>query len=321
MAFINNWSASRFLNQGIKSKKFLDVMDKTIPWDWCVEKIDTYYKVTRPELGWRPRIETEKKLRMYFLSAWFNLSDIATEEAIYDRLSFQYFMNIDVTVDQIPDSTTLCEFRNFLESNELWKEILQIINDELKKAWLILSWGMLVDATIIKAPSSTKNIDKKRDPEMSSTQKSWNRFFWAKVHIATDTNWVVQWLQVTTAKVHDSNIYEEFIQEDTTHTVADAWYTGEPLKKIAEAKWIVHTAMKKRKRNQKVLSIADRLRNTLISMPRKVVEFPFGVIKHLWGHRKLRYRWLEKLKNQRFVLAGLCNMYRMRTKYLSWRFW
>lgn len=314
MAFTNNRSASRFLNQGIKSKKFLDEMNKVVPWERIVEKIDAKVLKTKPELWGRPRIETEKMLRMYFLSLRFNLSDVATEEAIYDRLSFQYFMNIDVTVDQIPDATTLNDFRQFLEANELWKKILDTSNNELKKAWLILSEWRLIDATILKASSSTKNESKSRDPEMWSTEKRWNWFFWAKAHIATDTNWVIQEIQVTSANVSDANVYEELINEETKYTVTDAGYPGKRLKKIAEWKWVQHTAMKRRWRGQKSLSIVDRLWNTLIAMPRKVVEFPFGVIKHLWGHRKLRYRWLEKLKNQRYVLSALCNIYRMRNK-------
>lgn len=296
-------------------------MEKTIPWDSIVEMIEKLIITSRPELWWRPRIETEKKLRMYFLSLRFNLSDIATEEAIYDRLSFQYFMNIDVTVDQIPDSTTLNDFRLFLETNEIGKIILETVNIELKRAGLILSEWRLIDATILIAPSSTKNEKKSRDPEMWSTEKRWNWFFWAKAHIATDTNGVIQEIQVTSASVSDANLYEELIDEDTKYTVTDAGYPGERLQKIAAEKWVVHTAMKRRWRGQKSLSIVDRLWNTLIAMPRKIVEFPFGVIKHLWGHRKIRYKWLTKLKNQRYVLSALCNMYRMRNKYMTWRFW
>lgn len=321
MAFVNNRSASRFLNQWIKSKKFLDEMNKITPWDAMVVRIEAQIIKSRPELWWRPRIETEKMLRMYFLSLWFNLSDVATEEAIYDRLSFQYFMNIDVTVDQIPDSTTLNDFRLFLEVNNLWKTMLEEANKELDKAGLILSEGKLIDATILRAPSSTKNEAKKRDPEMGSTEKWGVWYFWAKAHIATDTNWNIQEIQVSSASVHDSNVFEEFLDVDTKYTVTDVWYTWARLKNLAEDKGVVHTAMKKRKRNQKRLSTADQLWNTLISMPRKIVEFPFGVIKHLWGHRKIRYRWLAKLKNQRYALSALCNMYRMRNKYLSRRFW
>lgn len=292
-------------------------MNSIIPWERIVETIDSKINTGKPELWWRPKIATEKKLRMYFLSLWFNLSDISTEEGIYDRMSFQWFMNIDVTADQIPDSTTLCDFRNFLTENKLWEDILCVMNKALKSANLILAEWRLIDATIIKAPSSTKNANHARDPEMSSTEKSWNWHFGAKAHIITDTQWIIEDVVVSTASVHDSNMYEELVNENTKYTVADSWYTGERLKNIAQEKWIVHTAIKKRKRWQKSLSTGEKLWNTLIAMPRKVVEFPFGVIKHLWWHRKLRYRWLAKMQHQRYVLSALCNMYRMRKKYIA----
>jgi len=119
MSFINNWSASRFLNKGIRATKFLETMDKVMPREKLVDAIEKESKEGDKSKGGRPRISTEKKIRMYFLSQRFNLSDILAEENIYDRLSFQYFMNIDVTKDQIPDSTTLCNFRHFLEEKGL----------------------------------------------------------------------------------------------------------------------------------------------------------------------------------------------------------
>ena len=117
--------------------EFLDTMDRVIPREKLVNMINESILDRVDELWWRPRIATEKKIRMYFLSQWFNLSDILTEEWIYDRLSFQYFMDIDATVDQIPDSTTLCDFRLFLETNNLWKKILEIVNELLKEAEII----------------------------------------------------------------------------------------------------------------------------------------------------------------------------------------
>jgi len=322
MAFLDNRSASRFLNKKLRSTKFLDEMEKVIPWENLVDMIDAHIHLTREELWGRPRVNTETMLRMYFLSQWFDLSDILTEENIYDRLSFQYFMNIDVTTDQVPDSTTLCNFRHFLEENNLWKKILKEVNKMLEQADIMLTWGKLIDATLIAAPSSTKNKDNKRDPEMSSTKKRWSWIFWAKAHIGTDTNWLIHEVQITTAKVHDSQVYEDVIDEETTdYSLWDAWYTWKPLQELAKKKWIVHIAMKKRTRWQKRLTITQRLWNTLLSMPRKVVEFPFGVIKNLWWHRKTRYKWLEKLKNQWYILSALCNVYRVRHKIYNWRFW
>jgi len=300
--------------------EFLDTMDRVIPREKLVNMINESILDRVDELWWRPRIATEKKIRMYFLSQWFNLSDILTEEWIYDRLSFQYFMDIDATVDQIPDSTTLCDFRLFLETSNLWKKILEIVNELLKEAEIMMMGWTLIDATIIKAPSSTKNQNNERDPEMTSTKKRGNWSFWAKSHIATDTNWLIHDLQVTTAKIHDSQVYDEIVPDKSDYSIWDSAYDWDPLQKIAQEKWVVHVAMKKKEKWQKVLSICHRLWNTLLAMPRKVVEFPFWVIKHLWWHRKTRYRWLKKLKSQRYVLAALCNIYRSRKKLIR-RWW
>ena len=321
MAFVNNRSASRFLNKGIRAAKFLDEMDQIIPRERLTEMVDGSYEKTDPKKWWRPRVSSEKMLRMYFLSQRFNLSDVLTEESIYDRLSFQCFMDIDATSDQIPDSTTLCGFRHFIEEKNLGKEILRIINELLEEAEVIMAWWKLVDATLIKAPSSTKNKDHKRDPEMSSTKKRGNRHFWAKIHIGTDEQWYIKEMQTTTAKTHDSQVYDDLISHDDDHSLWDAAYIWEDIHKAAQDKWVTHVAMKKRKRWQKRLSTADRLRNTLLAMPRKVVEFPFWVIKNLRGHRKTRYRWLGKLKNQWYSLSALCNIYRARYKVIKRRFW
>lgn len=317
MAFSNNRSSSRIVNKKLRNMKFLEEMNNVIPRDKLVNKINEQMPIVREELWWRPRIETVKKLKMYFLSLRFNLSDIQTEESIYDRASFQWFMDIDVYSDIIPDSTTLCEFRKFINENKLWEEMLNIVNNILSDNDILLKDGTLIDATIIKAPSSTKNEDQKRDPEMSSTKKNNNFHFWAKVHIATDTNWLIKDLKVTTASIHDSQAYDWLTNDWSKYTIADSAYTWKPLKDIAKEKWINHTETIKRKRWEKSLSISSRLWNTLISMPRKVVEFPFGVIKNIWGHRKTKYRWLEKLKTMWFSLWMLCNLYRTRKKLLS----
>jgi len=292
--------------------QFLEQMNIVVPWKELVSMIEKHIPEVREEIGWRPRIEIIKKLKMYFLSSWFNLSDIQTEEGIYDRASFQRFMDIDVTTDQIPDSSTLCNFRIFLHTNKLWDKILSIVNEYMQQSWITLTEGRIIDATIIKAPSSTKNEEKKRDPEMSSTKKNNNFYFWAKIHIATDEKGIITELRTTTAKVHDSQVYDDLISDSDTRSLGDSAYEWQAIQDIANAKWICHVAIIKRKRWQKELPIHARLRNTLLSMPRKVVEFPFGVIKDIRWHRQTKYRWLAKLHTQRCVLASLCNLYRMR---------
>ena len=157
-------------NKKLKSERFLDEMTKVIPWNKICRLIQPYYQ--EKEVG-RKRTDLLLLLKIHFLQQWFNLSDPAAEEAIYDRISFQKFLNIDL-MDGAPDETTILNFRHLLEKHELPKKFFKLINKFLKKAGLILKEGTIVDATIIAAPSSTKNKARKRDPEMSSTKKNNN---------------------------------------------------------------------------------------------------------------------------------------------------
>ncbi len=152
----------------LKSERFLDEMENVIPWDDILNLIEPYYEA---KTTGRPRTDLLLLLKIYFLQQWFSLSDPAAEEAIYDRISFQKFLNIDL-MDGAPDETTILNFRHLLERHQLPEKIFKLVNKLLEQAGLILKEGTIVDATIIAAPSSTKNRDKKRDPEMSSTKKN-----------------------------------------------------------------------------------------------------------------------------------------------------
>lgn len=317
MTFSSNRASQRILNHKTKSIKFLEQMNQVIPRWELVSMIDATLPVTNPYLWWRPRIATIIKLKMYFLSLRYNLSDIQTEEWIYDRTSFQYFMDIDILQDIIPDATTLCDMRLYIDSHKLWAKILQIVNAKLKQHDLILEWWTLIDATIIKAPSSTKNKDHSRDPEMSSTKKNNNFHFWAKVHTATDTRGYIHDIKTTTAKTHDSQVYKDLIQSTTIYTLWDSAYHWKEIQQCAKEHNIKHLHMTKRTRGQATLSIIQRIHNTLIAMPRKIVEHPFWVIKHIRWHRKTKYRWLHKLQSMWYVLAWLCNIYRCRYRLLG----
>lgn len=278
--------------------------------------VSSTYTRSTPDSEWgRPRLEAKIMIKMHFLSLWYNLSDELVEEHIYDRASFQQFLDIDITTENIPDATTLCRFRKHLNEHKLPEKMLNICNDILKEKGIMIEWGMLIDATIIAAPSSTKNKARERDPDMSSTKKTNNYHFWAKVHIWTDKWWLIEKVHVTTAKTHDSQVYEEVVSENTKETTADSAYIWKPLLKKAKKQDINHRAMKKRiwKKN---LSSGDRLRNTLLSVERKIVEFPFWVIKDVRWHRKTRYRWLAKLSWMWHTLSMLCNMYRVRYKLM-----
>lgn len=317
MAFTSNRSSDILLNHKTKNMQFLQEMNIVIPWSELVSIIDASYPVITHKLWWRPRIPTLLKLKMYFLSLRYNLSDVQTEESIYDRASFQYFMDINILDKNIPDATTLCDFRLHLDAHNLWTQILEVINHTLKQHNLIMEGWRLIDATIIKAPSSTKNEKHERDWEMTSTYKNGNYYFWAKVHSATDTNGIIHDIQVTTAKTHDSQAYNDLISANTTYTIGDSAYLWASIQQSAKDHNIKHVHMNKKVRGQRTLSISQKLQNILIAMPRKIVEFPFWVIKHIRWHRKTKYKWLHKLRSMRLALSWLCNIYRCRYKLLQ----
>ncbi|MCS6983036.1 MAG: transposase [Candidatus Absconditabacterales bacterium] len=174
----------------------------------------------------------------------------------------------------------------------------------------------MIDTTSIKASSSTNNNNNEREPDMSSTKKNNNVHFGAQAHIATDTQGLRRDVKITTARVHDRQAYQGLTNEHTVSTVADAAYTGKPLQEIARGKGMIHTAVIKRKRNQNIVPIEAQVRNTRIAMPRKSVECPCGVIKHIRGHVKTQYNGLAKLHTQWSVVARLDDLFKARNKLL-----
>jgi IS5 family transposase len=167
--------------------KFLADMERVLPWAELLEVIEPFYpKVS--EAGGRPPIPLERMLRIYFLQLWFNLSDPAVEEAMYDSTSMRGFVGIDLGVEAAPDETTVCKFRHLLEKNKLGKKLLTTVNEYLRRHGMKIANGTIVDATIIGAPSSTKNKDGKRDPEMHQTAKGKQWYFGMKAHVGVDSN-------------------------------------------------------------------------------------------------------------------------------------
>ena len=152
-----------------KWEEFLNSMEKIIPWAHWIGIIQPYYYNNKR--GRKP-ISIEVMLRMYFMQSWFNLSDEGMEEAIYDSYAMRSFLKINFIDEQVPDATTLLKFRHLLEKHHIGEKIFQDVNDRLEKAGLIMHGGSIVDATIIAAPSSTKNKDGKRDPEMHQTKRA-----------------------------------------------------------------------------------------------------------------------------------------------------
>lgn len=195
-----------------KREEFLDIMNEIIPWEEWVEFVRPYYpngKRGRPTKG------IEKMLRMYLLQIWFNLSDEGVEDAIYDSYAFRKFMNIDFMEEQVPDATTLLKFRHLLEENHLGEVFFKAINRVMEATGHIMHGGTIVDATIISAPSSTKNAEKKRDPEMHQTKKGNVWKFGMKCHIGVDSgSGLVHTITATAANAHDITEAHKLLRED-----------------------------------------------------------------------------------------------------------
>lgn len=292
-----------------KSSKFLDEMDKVVPWGELVALIDKH--IPKKHRG-RKRKDTELMLRGLCLAQWYNLSDPGLEDAINDRLSFQKFLRLDLSHEQAPDETTFVKFRHFLEEHNLFEKIFKKVAEVLCEKGLILKQGTLVDATITRAPSSTKNKDKKRDPEMSSTKKGNQYYFGMKTHIGVDMkHGLVHSLRVTTAKEHDSKQLEYLLHGEESYIGGDKAYCNQTLKRKHRSLGIIYGILDKAPRGRK-LSRSQEKRNRKFSKVRSMVEFPFHVVKHLWGHKKVRYRGLFKNKCHQYFLYALANIYRVR---------
>ena len=213
-----------FRKKKTRREEFLDIMDEIIPWDEWVAFVAPYYpkgKRGRPPKG------IEMMLRMYLLQCWFNLSDAAVEDAIYDSYAIRKFMGIDFFEQDVPDATTLLKFRHLLERHQLNKAFFDAINRVMVESGHMMKGGTIVDATIIQAPSSTKNESKSRDPEMHQTKKGNEWRFGMKCHIGVDAGTeYVHSMEVTAANAHDITAASKLIREDDEVVYGDSGYTG-----------------------------------------------------------------------------------------------
>ena len=290
-----------------RKAEFLSCMDKLVPWAEFCAVIEPYY----PKAGnGRPPIGLERILRMYFIAHWFNLADEACEDALYDLPAFRDFCRIDLGRERVPDATSLLNFRHLLEANDLGAALFAKVGELLQANGLKLSGGTIVDATIIAAPSSTKNADGKRDPEMHQTKKGNQWYFGMKVHIGVDSqSGLVHSSSVTPANVHDSQELSNLLHGNETRLYGDSAYAGqkEALKQAApRAKDFTN---KRAHRNQP-LTEAERETNRRKSQVRARVEHPFRPFKTLYGFAKVRYRGLMKNANRAFALLALINIER-----------
>ncbi len=299
-----------------RRETFLLEMDQIIPWrDLCKVIKPFYPKVKRKGAG-RPPVGLERMLRIHFLQHWFNLSDPAVEEALYDSRAMRSFVDIDLGREPAPDETTVCKFRHLLETHNLGDRLFQLINEYLEENGLTVSTGTIVDATIIDAPTSTKNKDKKRDPEMHQTKKGNQWYFGMKGHIGVDSQTkLIHSVAATAANVHDSQLLGDLLHGDETRVWGDSAYSGQGDVIAEHAPRAKDFTNNKGARNRP-LSVEDKSKNRTKSKVRAKVEHPFLILKRIFGFNKVRYRGLDKNANRLFVACGLVNLYMARRQLL-----
>lgn len=289
-----------------RKEKFLGQMEEIIPWKELSAVIEPHYP--KPKGSGRRPIGIERMLRIHFMQHWFNLSDPAMEEALYDIPALREFAQIDLGREPAPDETTICKFRHILESKDLGERLFHLVNAYLSENGLFVSKGTIVDATLIDAPTSTKNKEKKRDPDMHQTRKGNQWYFGMKTHIGVDSqSKLIHSVAVTPANTHDSQLLEDLLHGDETKVWGDSAYSGQKEVLSEQAPHAKDYTHKKGSRNRK-LSDDDRSKNRNKSKVRAKVEHVFHVMKRQFGFTKVRYRGLDKNANWVFMSCALVNL-------------
>lgn len=256
-------------------------------------------------------------LRIHILQHWFELSDPGAKEALYDSRAMRQFVRIDLGKEPVPDETTMLNFRHLMERHNLGDEMFRLINVYLAENGLKVNRGTIVNATIIDAPSSTKNIEKARDPDMRQTRKGNQWYFWMKTHIGVDNQTkLIHSVVVTAANVHDSQLLGDLLHGDETRVWGDSAYAGQKKLLYEKAPNAKDFTQKKGRRNRK-LTVAEQSANRYKSKTRSRVEHVFGVMKGQFGFTKVRYRGLDKNAQCVFAKCALVNLVLARKKLLA----
>ena len=296
-----------------KRDQFLRIMNSSIPWEEWVAYIEPYYpkgKRGRPPMG------IEKMLRMYLLQCWFNLSDEGLEDAIYDSYAMRTFMGVNFFEEQVPDATTLLKFRHLLERHNIGKVLFDAINRALTRHGGMMRGGTIVDATIISAPSSTKNEKQERAPEMCQTKKGNQYYFGMKCHIGVDAgSGYVHSLETTAANVHDITMASQLVREDDEVVYGDSGYIG--IEKRDEIKNSPHLSAVDYRINRRHKSVQrmpeghidwEKQIERRKSSVRSKVEHPFLIVKRIFGFVKTVYRGLAKNTHRLHTLFASTNL-------------
>ena len=287
-----------------------------MPWDKLIGLIRPHYP-TMGEQGGRPPIPLERMLRVYCLQLWFNLSDPGVEEALYDSDTMRRFVGVDLGAEAPPDETTICKFRHLLEEHDVSARVLKVVNRHLASRGLKVSHGTIVDATIIEAPSSTKNQDGDRDPEMHQVKKGEQWYFGMKMHIGVDSRTkIIHTVQVSAANVADKDALPHLLHGKERRVWGDQAYRGqsEVLARVAPmAQDLTNQAFRRNGRIDERIREANRLKSKV----RARVEHVFGTIKRVFGFRKVRFRGLFKNRHHVRMLAALANLFTVRRRLLA----
>ena len=303
-----------------RKREFLEQMDKVVPWAVLVQIVAPHYPKARTG---RPPFAIETMLRIHYLQQWFSLSDPAMEEALHDVPLFREFARLDGALDRLPDESTILRFRHLLEKHDLAPDMLRVVNDLLSYKGLLLKAGTVVDATLISAPSSTKNASGERDPEMHQTRKGNQWYFGMKAHIGVDADsGLVHSVATAAANVNDVTQAHKLLHGQETDVLADAGYQGAGKREELQGLGVSwHVAMRPGRRraldvSRPLSALIDQAERIKASIRAKV-EHPFRVIKRQFGYVKVRYRGLAKNTAQIVTLFALSNLWMARHKLMG----
>jgi IS5 family transposase len=290
---------------------FLGEMDTIVPWGGLVALVQPHYP---KGANGRPPVGLDRLLRLYFLQQWFNLSDPGLEDALYESAALRRFAGIDLGREPVPDETTICNFRHLLERHDLGQSMLQMVNEYLAACGIKVATGTIVDATIVHAPSSTRNEQGKRDPEMHQVKKGNQWYFGMKAHVGVDSRQgIVHSAAATAANTADSKVLPELLHGKERKVWGDAAYQGQG-EKIRHKAPLAQDMTSRRARYKQVVDQLQRQKNRTKAQVRSKVEHVFRIMKRQFGFDRVRYRGLAKNANRMFACFALVNLYITRKR-------
>jgi transposase, IS5 family len=302
-----------FEKYGRKSKReqFLDEMEQIVPWAELQALVEAHYP--KGENG-RPPVGLSIMLRVYFLQQWFNLSDPGAEEALYESPVLRRFAGVDLGRAPAPDESTILQFRHLLEKHDLGGAMLQTMNEYLESRGIRISRGTIVDATILHAPSSTKNRSGERDPEMHQTRKGKQWYFGLKAHVGVDSKQGhVHSVCTSAASVADKHMLPDLLHGDECKVWGDGAYQGQG-EAIRQAAPRAQDMTSRRVKYKNFVDELQKAKNRVKARVRAKVEHPFRILKRIFGFEKVRYRGLKKNHERLCTCFALVNLYLHRKR-------